>query len=71
MKLIKKTKYKYNKTRNTISEYGLFLCPFCNKISEKRISNGRLQKSCGCMRKEFARQKAFIHGKTKTRLFSI
>ena len=35
--------------KNKIISFGLFLCPYCLKEVEKRLSNGKKQKSCGCI----------------------
>jgi len=51
VKLIKKLKTK--KIDNYYRAFALFLCPYCNKIIKKQLSNGRRNKSCGCMQSKF------------------
>lgn len=44
---------------------GIFFCSYCNQEVEKWLSNGKKDKSCGCMRYFYS------HGETGTRLFGI
>ena len=49
MKLIKEIESTRNKKGYKIKR-GLFLCPFCFQEVERELSNGKRQKSCGCVR---------------------
>jgi len=50
--------------------YGLFWCDFCKQKVIKRLSHGKIQKSCGCD-KEFNKgnKNASKHNETNTRLY--
>ena len=50
MELVKKLGTRIVKGR--LESWGAFLCSFCNKIVEMRLSAGKICKSCGCKRKE-------------------
>ena len=68
MKLIKRLGYidgKYS--------YGLFWCDFCKQEVIKRLSHGKIQKSCGCD-KEFNKgnKYTFKHGEGRgTKLYKV
>ena len=48
MELIRKLGTKISKSGHVVS-YGLFLCPYCLKEVIKILSQGKKQKSCGCV----------------------
>jgi hypothetical protein len=64
MELIKKSKtikisnhyYKY---------FGFFLCPVCDSVVERRIGNGKRNKSCGCAK--HIRK----HGMCNTKIYAV
>lgn len=63
MELIKILGKRKNKTGINSSSWGLFLCSKCHSEVEKRLSNGRKTRFCGC---------GWVkHGETNTRLFLI
>lgn len=37
---------------NRLTSWAIFLCPFCLKEVERRLSQGKRDKSCGCMKNE-------------------
>jgi len=75
MKLIKKNKQKISKNKKYKISFGLFLCPYCNKIVEKQLSNGKRDKSCGCYSNKLISKKNIIHGEAKkserTKLYAV
>ena len=50
--------------------FGLFLCPFCLNIIERRLSNGEINKSCGCKESKQVRNN-YKHGETDTKVYYI
>lgn len=42
--------------------FGLFKCPYCNNIVERRYSNGKRNKTCGCKRYEITSLSNTKHG---------
>lgn len=50
MKLIRKTRVE--KIKNYYIYYGDFLCEYCQNIVERQLSNGKRDKSCGCVKGE-------------------
>ena len=64
MKLINNLGTRVSKN-NKLESWGLFLCPYCNKIIERLLSCGKKQKSCGCIPKNKK------HGSKNTRLYTI
>ena len=64
MELIKKLPIEKNKNGNFIS-YGIFLCPFCLQEVEKRLNNGKRDKSCGCNKINSIKK----HGWKNTKLY--
>ena len=51
MQLIKILLTRKNK-KGLSESWGLFLCPYCLQEVEKRLSSGKKQKSCGCVKNE-------------------
>ena len=51
MELIRRLPARKNK-KGKWESWGIYLCPFCLKEVEKRISNGKKCKSCGCKTSE-------------------
>lgn len=66
MELIKKLGTRLPKNCNSKRKlsYGLYLCPYCNKQVEKWLSNGKINKSCGCMRTELTKKQ---HGDSNSK----
>ena len=62
MKLIKKLNLR--KDKNRMNRWGLFLCPYCNKIIEKRLNNGKCNKSCGCTKNMLISKANITYGDT-------
>lgn len=56
---------RYNKPRT--ASYGMFQCPFCNKVYELRLTKGLNQKSCKDCRGELNK----THGQTNTKLYNV
>lgn len=65
MKLLKKLGSRLNKTGNSYSSWGLFLCDYCNKEVEKMLGHGKKSKSCGCMKDKFVAEANTKHGGRK------
>lgn len=51
MKLLKRLHIVKSKKGHKMY-YGLFLCKYCLKEVKKQLSQGKRQKSCGCMREK-------------------
>jgi len=71
MQLIRKTKRRLSKTGNSYIYFGLFLCPYCKKEVEKGMSNGGLNKSCGCASSKLKAKTKTIHGESTKRIYHI
>lgn len=71
MKLIRKLSLKRDKNGN-FQSFAIFWCENCEQEVIKRLSHGKIQKSCGCD-KNFnnGNKYALIHGKTNTKLYSV
>lgn len=53
MELIKHLPIRYNKNGKRVS-YAEFWCTFCNRLVERRLQQGKRDKSCGCKRYELS-----------------
>lgn len=62
MKLVENTGKKKKEKDCMYYDYGLFLCPICGSIVERKISNGTKSQSCNCFTKEIQKKKKIIHG---------
>ncbi len=69
MKLLKKLDIRGNKAGTYKSQWGLFLCDYCNQKVEKRLSDGCKIKSCGCARYEIISKTLTIHGQSPKNLY--
>ena len=47
---------------STILRFALFECEYCRKIVEKQLSNGKRDKSCGCVKNKLITESNTIHG---------
>lgn len=47
---------------STILRFALFECEYCKKIVEKQLSNGKRDKSCGCVKNKLITESNTIHG---------
>lgn len=75
MKLIRKLGTRKNKNGNNVS-WAEFLCEIseCGGIVERRLGDGKRQKSCGCIKKEIAIKNgkdSSKHGGSYTRIYSV
>ena len=69
MELIKEIGKKeiYGKMYNM----GLYKCPYCNSLIERRVSDGNRVKSCGCMVTKFNAIAGLKHGGHKDPIYHI
>lgn len=70
MKLIKNLPTKINKN-GKIESFGIFLCPFCFEEVERRLSQGKIQQSCGCIHNKNKNNPNYKHGFRKEKLYAI
>jgi len=63
MKLIKKLNTRKDKSGNW-KIWGMFLCPYCNQIIEKRLIDGKRNQSCGCYSNKLIAKANTVHGDT-------
>ena len=66
MKLIEEIESRRDKKGNLV-RWGLYKCsnPICNKEVERSLSNGKVAKSCGCLKGNIK------HGGKDTKLYSV
>ena len=64
MKLIKEIESKRNE-KGKLKKWGEFLCPLCLQIIERQLDNGKKQRSCGCLPKNYK------YGISKTKLYRV
>ncbi len=64
MKLIKRLPRRLSKNGKNLESWGIFWCNFCKKEVERRLSNGKIAKSCGCVKVEL--QILQVKGKRKS-----
>ena len=62
MRLIEKLDMRWNESGTFKTRWGLFLCSYCNRKVEKRITNGLNCKSCGCAQREIQSKTQAVHG---------
>ena len=68
MELIKNLPTKKSKN-GRIESWGLFLCLFCLQEVERKLNDGRRQKSCGCKKNEL--QANSLRGRKRTEEFKL
>ena len=73
MELIRRLPRRLSKNGKRLISWGLYQCPnsVCNKQVERQLSNGKIAKSCGCMKNKILSQARTIHGYKGTRLYNI
>lgn len=72
MKLIKRLERRIPKgTGKQRQSFGLFLCPYCNKKVERGLSNGKRDKSCGCMYHVLNPVGKSTHGYSRIKLYRV
>lgn len=69
MKLIKKLESRRD-NKGRLRKWAVYLCPLCLQEVERRVSNGKRDKSCGCSKMRGI-QNALKHGETKTKLYNV
>lgn len=48
MILLKSLKSRKNVVSRHYTSWGLFLCPYCEKMQERRLNSGKKSETCGC-----------------------
>jgi len=73
MEFMSFTEQRLSRSGKRRLRYGLFRCPRCGEVSEKMVSDGKKQKTCGCL-KQFmvSHGHALVPGtKKQTPLFQV
>jgi len=65
MQLLKKIGRKRSINGKWMESWGLFLCPYCENNVEKRLNNGKKNRSCGCVGSKLIGKSNTIHGDSK------
>lgn len=67
---MKQIKFLGVQKKNAKHSYSLFLCPKCYNIVKRRTDQGKVTKSCGCIRVEQNIVASRTHGDSYTHLYS-